>query len=248
MAGFKVFTVFFDRYKTAIRSSQRGLKVDIVNTKSHSGSRLASGFSLIELMAVMVIMTVMLALSAPALSSFKNTVGRKGAINQLLNSFEQARVAALTQGAKVYVGFADSSSQFPDKLKCKAYIIFRDRFDDEPATPQFIPLTKWIMLPQGISLQKVNNDQSTLMSDNARVNVDAGCLPLLSGTVQIPALVFNTSGYIESPGNQYLRLLIYEGFHGVNGPTLSNPNNQKFDVIAFRRFSGRAELFLTAGS
>lgn len=247
VAGSKGLALFLYRHTSAIFPSQWLGSIDIVNTNRHRKRLSASGFSLIELIAVMTIMTVMLALSAPALSSFKDTVGRKGAINQLLNSFEQARVAALAQGTNVYVGFADSSNSFPEKMKCKAYIIFRDRLDSEPALPQYILLTKWIYLPQGIALQKANGDQTSLMSDSARKLLPDKTLPLVAnGSINIPVLQFNSSGFIEFPSSQYLRLLIYEGFHGPNGPSFTNPTNTKFDVIAFRRFSGRAELFLSS--
>jgi len=249
--GRDTFMCNLERYIVAMIPPQSRDIVDIVNTNSQSKRSHSRGFSLLEMMAVMVIMGVMLTLAAPALSSFKNTMGRKGAINQLLNSFEQARVAALTQGVNVYFGFADASSAFPNKLKCKAYIIFRDRSDTDPVgTRAFVPLTKWIQLPQGISFQKVNGDNTTLMADANLFSVEAGCLPVVdkTATIRLPVLTFNTSGYIEKPSRQCMRLLIYEGFHGPSGPNFTNPSNTKFDVIAFRRFSGRAELFLTAGN
>lgn len=184
-------------------------------------------------------MTVMLALSAPALSSFKDTVGRKGAINQLLNSFEQARVAALTQGTNVYVGFADEN--FPENLKCKAYIVFRDG-DADKGENAYVPLTKWVNLPKGISFKKDPGDQSTLMSNSTKQPIPANCLPK-TGAVSLSVLTFNSSGFISTNKN-FLRLLIYEGFHGPNGlPNFTREEKAYFDMIGFRRYSGKAELF-----
>lgn len=215
-----------------------------MNTNRHRKRLSASGFSLIELIAVMTIMTVMLALSAPALSSFKDTVGRKGAINQLLNSFEQARVAALTQGTKVYVGFADEN--FPENLRYKAYIIFRDG-DTDKGEKSIVPLTKWINLPKGISFKK---EENSIISNNLAVRVDipdSKCLPYTE-VGKISALTFNSSGFIDTD-KAYLRLLIYEGFTSANGQVnFTREDKAYFDMIGFRRYSGKAELFTSPRS
>ena len=54
-----------------------------------------SAFTLIEMLAVIAIM---MALIAPAVGNFGSTAGRKGAVNILMNTMEQARVAALESG------------------------------------------------------------------------------------------------------------------------------------------------------
>jgi prepilin-type N-terminal cleavage/methylation domain-containing protein len=97
----------------------------------HKGRhRRSVAFSLLELLVVIAIMAVMMSLLLPAVSGFSSTAGRRGAVNILMNTFEQARVAALESGQTVYVGFADAD--FPvEEMKYSAFIVFRDATDEE---------------------------------------------------------------------------------------------------------------------
>ena len=49
-----------------------------------------------------------------------------------MNTFEQARVAALQTGQNVYVGFADSTFPVAD-MRYAAFVVFRDATDEEKA-------------------------------------------------------------------------------------------------------------------
>lgn len=206
------------------------------------------GFSLIELSVVVAIIVIMAGMSAPALMSLSNQAGRKGAVNILLNTFEQARVVALSTGATTYVGFADST--FPTKeFQYRAFIIFRERTEEDPANPPFVALSKWMFLPKGISFKSLG---AQLLGDTGPNNKmtfqKTDGLPNLSTQTDLRLIGFNSSGQLAYPAgasSAQLKLFIYEGFYSASSANKDFSTNQKnlfFERISFRRFTGRAEL------
>ncbi|MDZ4788287.1 MAG: prepilin-type N-terminal cleavage/methylation domain-containing protein [Blastochloris sp.] len=221
-----------------------------MNTKA-SNLRNRYGFTLVELLAVIMILMVMAAMMAPVVSTLSNQAGRKGAVNILLNSFEQARVTALTTGATTYVGFADAS--FPlEKYRYRAFIIFRERTDDDPSASPYVALTKWNFLPRGVSFKSVG---AHLLGDTGPGNVlDFGPsdgLPNIKTETSLKLIGFNPSGQLSFPSgasSAQLNLFIYEGAYSASSAKKDAPtdkNNVFFERISFRRFTGRAELDVT---
>jgi prepilin-type N-terminal cleavage/methylation domain-containing protein len=219
-----------------------------VNTKEslhiHSSSQ---GFSLTELLVVMAILVLLGAMSAPILSSFSHQVGRKGTVNLLLNTFEQARVVALSTGATTYVGFADK--KFPlEKYRYRAFILFRERTEDDPAAPPYVILTKWTFLPQGISFKSIGPQLLGDTGPDNSMRFDSGDgIPALRQKASLRLIGFNNSGQLSYPSgasSNQLTLFVYEGFYTSGSPgkdNLTNKKNPFFERLSFRRFTGRAE-------
>lgn len=209
----------------------------------------AHGFSLIELLAVICILAIMAAMSAPVLTSLSNQSGRKGAVNILLNSFEQARVTALSNGVNAYVGFANETA-FPasdSPYPYRAFILFRDRTDEDPGTGQYVAMTKWMLLPKNISFKRerysVIGDPSLSVPHTV---ISDGSIPKVGNGTALPAIVFSPSGSIQNPTNTAdLKLYIYEGFFASGKDNFISPNRTFFERLSFRRFTGRAELDIT---
>ncbi len=212
---------------------------DIVNTRACQHLPKRSGFTLLEVMCVLVIMAAMLALVGPSIANFTSRIGRKGAINTMMGTFEQARVAALSQGVPVHVGFA--SDGFPDPFRYRAFKVFRERLDDDPAGVEYVALTRWTALPQGVSF--VNDENNTLLGAPT-VTLPSNLLPPGMTSADVPTVVFNPSGFIETEAGK-LRLMIYEGFDHNGKPNFTRPDRAFFDVINLRKYTGRAEIFLT---
>ncbi len=220
--------------------------IDIVNTRKATSR--AKGFSLIELLAVITIIVIMASMSVPVLTSLSNQSGRKGAVNILLNSFEQARVTALSNGVNAYVGFANETA-FPasdSPYPYRAFILFRDRTDDDPGTGQYIALTKWTLLPKNISFK---SERYSVVGDPSFVPhtvTSDGSIPIVGNGTALPAIVFSPSGSIQNPTNTAdLKLYIYEGFFALGKDNFISPNRTFFERLSFRRFTGRAELDIT---
>ncbi|MDR0534600.1 MAG: prepilin-type N-terminal cleavage/methylation domain-containing protein [Verrucomicrobiales bacterium] len=202
------------------------------------------GFTLLETLTVVSVMAILMATALPAINSMSNSTGRQGAVNTLLNAFEQARIAALTNGVNAYVGFADQSlSQLGTDFPYHAYIIFRDRVDSDPAGVQYVAVTKWMFLPKNISFKR---DCTSLFQDGTAVlSIPSGNLPQLNSGASLPSIVYTPTGAIRTPSNPAnLCLYLYEGVFANNRDTLMTKNSTYFDRITFQRFTGRAEMDL----
>jgi prepilin-type N-terminal cleavage/methylation domain-containing protein len=216
-----------------------GLSFYIVNTRSYS-KRGRRGFTLLEIMCVMVIMGVVLALVGPSIGSFASRIGRKGAINTMMGTFEQARVAALTQGVTVHVAFAGDG--FGDEYRYRSFMVLRERTDEDAPGIEFVPLTKWTPLPKGVSFV---NEKNSLLGVTPIVTLPSELLPVGMSSTAVPTVTFNPSGAIETEAGK-LRLMIYEGFDIDGKPNFSRKDRAYIDVINLRKYTGRAELYLTA--
>ena len=213
-------------------------------------------FTLIELIAVMAIITIMLALLAPAVGNFQSTAGRNGAVNILMNTMEQARVAALESGRTVYVVF--HRQVFPEQ---DAIMVLRAP-DPTTSKPNYEQLTKWIKLPKGVLLHEIGKtdilaqnmpptSSSTGSSDEVTLDPSLSPTPLIpkqSGE-KFNVLAFNAYGGVSYPTvspNSKLMLIVSEGVRGDGGTeaVLSTKKETAggFEIITLRRYTGRASL------
>ena len=203
----------------------------------------------------MGIMLIMVGMLLPALNDVLGSKGRKGAVNILLNTFEQARVAALEQSTDVYVGFADekilnsSTSDTISEYPYRRFIVFRKSspdIDGATAAP-FIPLTKWLSLPKGISFKSKYNP----IVNGQKTTVPGG-FPSLTSSYEIPTIVFNNTGSVEGTTTANLWLFIYEGYYGGGTDVFTRRRGQSdsdstslYERISFSRYTGRAQLDVT---
>lgn len=242
----------FDRVCANIvtTSSLRGdggwgkLRSHAMNTKPVP-SRKAGGFSLIELLSVVAVIALMMSLIAPAVSGFSSTAGRRGAVNTLMNTFEQARVKALESGATVYVVFW--RRVFPEH---DSVMVVSEPQD--PTNP-YNSLTRWIKLPKGILLHQPALGQS-LLSATVPANIfDPSRMPnsfTLGSGEFINILAFNETGVVGFPTSKpYRKLIVSEGVRGAGGTeALISQKKQTsggFEIISISPYTGRAQLDVT---
>ena len=214
--------------------------------------RRVAGFSLVELLLVMAILVAMLSLAGPAIDRIAGVAGRSGAVNVLMNTFEQARVAALESATDVYVVFADRNHPDTDK-RYRAFIVMR-KYDPEldPALPpgtKYVALTKWQFLPKGISFRRV---PSSLVNSDNMTSLDlvgSGATFIGKGTLPatLPYVQFTSTGIIGQPtDSNHLQVFIYEGFFdGSNDVATRKSGGNLLEQISFSRFTGRAQLEVT---
>lgn len=233
------------------RSSLRGvltsnmLRSNAMKSKTRNPGR-SRGFSLIELLAVMAVVSLMVALIMPSVSGLTNTAGRRGAVNTLMNTFEQARVAALESGRPVYVLFWRRT--FPD---ADSIMVLREPEDTSSATWQYEQLTRWIKLPKGVLLHRPSQGASILsqnVADAAGI-FDAAKIPgsASASTADLHVLAFNQSGAVTFPTSKNNRkLIVSEGVRDGGGmEALISQNKQSaggFEIISLSAYTGRAQV------
>lgn len=217
-------------------------------TGTQAGTR--GGFSLVELLAVVALMIILMSLMLPAVKSLVGSAGRRGAISQILGTFDNARVAALESGTSVYVGFADATFPEPD-MRYRSYIVFRPRLDSDdppqgtPGGSPYVFLTKWRRLPQGIAFNS-RIEFSVLGSSGASRTIEpADQFPRIASG-KIPVVEFRSHGGIAQPDSQHLRLFLYEGFYDSGADVVTRRQDELLDVIALARFTGRPRLEVSA--
>lgn len=210
------------------------------------------GFSLVELLTVVAVVAIMMAALAPSISGFSSSAGRRGAVNSLMNTFEQARVAALEVGRPVYVVFW--RRVFPEY---DAFMVVREPEDITVSGWKYEQLTKWRKMPKNILFHQPPVGQS-ILSVAGTGSFSQSSLPnppALAAGESINVLGFNESGAVSFPagGNRsQLKLIVSEGVRG-NGGTEAMISSQKlqsggFEIISFSRFTGRSQLDVTAVS
>ena len=205
-------------------------------------------FSLLELLVVMAVIAIMLALLLPAITGFNRTAGRRGAVNTLMNTFEQARVAALEAGRPVYVVFRRRVFPEPD-----AIMVFRQPEDTTVANWRYEQLTKWIKLPKTVLLHKPGAGES-ILSDSliATDEFDVSRVPnpplLASDDRPLKVLTFNESGGVSVPSDKaYRKLIITEGVRDSSGTEalVGTKGIGGFEIISLSRSTGRSQLDVT---
>jgi prepilin-type N-terminal cleavage/methylation domain-containing protein len=206
-----------------------------------------ASFSLPELLIVMAVMGMMMALLLPAVSGFSSIAGRRGAVNLLMGTFEQARVAAIEAGRPVHVVLYRRNHPEPD-----AVMVVRDPGDASTTDP-FERLTKWIPLPKGVLLH--DPGPVNILSQPQPADFTAARLsptPQVAPGESLNVVTFNASGGVDYPsgGAASRQLYLSEGFRGEGGNEAAISDRKKsrgtgFEVISLSRYTGRAQFDIT---
>lgn len=194
----------------------------------------------------MAIMTILMAMLAPAMKGFSETAGRRGAVTTVMNTLEQARVAALESGRNVTVVFLRGAFPDGDRL-----LVVRE----PEAGTQYEQLSKWIKLPKGVVFFRPTMGGSIFSDsgDNLPSGFDKNNLPVnlptAASTPKVATLQFNPSGQVNYP-NGNLLLHISEGVRDESGVVARIQNSAErlslpFEIISLSKYTGRAQLDVT---
>jgi prepilin-type N-terminal cleavage/methylation domain-containing protein len=202
---------------------------------------ISHGFSLLEMLVVIGLIAVLTALTLPSLKGLLGVGGRAGGASVVQSALEQARLAALETGLTTYVGFpmdvADKEAAY------SSIILFREPTPEEAtAGKAYVPLSRWLRLPQGIYLQE--GEDFAARTTNISAQALATQLPKLStssGPVAIDkvrAIAFDRFGKLKHAGAP-VDFLVGE----KSGPTnsfLGQTNN--FIQLTVQPLTGRVRV------
>jgi prepilin-type N-terminal cleavage/methylation domain-containing protein len=203
------------------------------------------GFTLLELLAVMGIISLLLVALVPAVTSLSKSGGRRAARNSLLGGIEQARAEAIKSSQATYVvfpAFTSGTQSTLDRYNYRSYAIF----EDDAANPGNVKqLTDWKSFPTGVALRAAGTAALSNLADPATLTPsvafsfapDASAAPL-------KCFKFNSNGEVQAPAGNVL-LGIFEGY--VNSGTEiattkdASGNPSAVEYVMVSQFTGRAE-------
>ena len=158
-------------------------------------------FTLAELLAVIVIMSLLMVVVIPGISGMTRGASLRGATMQVRTSLVAARQTAITRRANVSVLFPTALAN-NDVKNHRAIAIYTN--GASAGVSGFV--SAWEFLPLGIVFQRVAGTKAIPVSvwDPGQMSIDA--------------VTFNRLGEFSSTGNAQAQFLLLEGF--VNGNTI----------------------------
>ncbi|NCY22347.1 prepilin-type N-terminal cleavage/methylation domain-containing protein [bacterium] len=205
--------------------------------KSYAFRLSHSGFSLVELMAVVGIMALLAVVGVPALKGLTGSGGRKQAMSQLLGALEVARNTAISSGTNAAVIFPDSSFSLGDayKYRSMAVVAWNPTNSQSPATM----VSSWIALPQGIAF--FPNSINALPS---ATNIALRILTTLESAKSYQAVVFQPDGALSETHINSNGQFPTNGIAFFEGTVTGNNTNgasrmTNFETVRLTRYTGR---------
>lgn len=206
------------------------------------------GFTLIELLTVITIMAILGGVSISAIPGIRSSYQRKQAVDIVMTTIEQARVAALQSGENVYVilALARDNGVSPDGL-----IVVGDQPIGSSSTG-LVLYTHWVRLPLGVRFRSSLNTLA-VSAYPSQVNVVTQ-LPPIAGNPSYAGFTFNSTGTLAYPASGGLDLALFEGIRGsrgnetARGPSAKAAENGTgsltdaglYEVVRLDRYNGRS--------
>lgn len=198
------------------------------------------GFTLVELLIVVALITILTGLIAPSIQGLLGVGGRQGGVNALSAALEQARLSAMQSGVKAYLAFP---SGVGTDLDASSFIVLRQATEEEKQSgaADYKAVTRWLRLPIGIFLERGDN------FDNGTETLSAGTgIPKLAGQspANLKAITFDRFGKLS--GNDEIHIKLGEKASGDAPGFLRNTDNYVEFII--HPLTGRVEVRERAGS
>ncbi len=191
--------------------------------------RWTNGFTLVEMLVVMVIAGILIGLSIPAVTSLMSSGGVGAGAREVANTLNLARQVAITQRTYARVVFQYSGTVgsviHPD-MQYRAYAVMTNRNNSATPPTPWVYMTKWEYLPLGaVFLQTIPGGGLGALDDLNSLNQAQLPFPSAAFPNNIAMLAYiefgPTGAGTAVPPNSATSstLAITEGFTTVNGNT-----------------------------
>jgi len=111
--------------------------------------RRTNGFTLVEMLTVLVIVGILIGLAIPAVTSLMSSGGVSAAAREVANTLSLARQVAITQRTYARVVFPYWQTGTRPDMWYHTYAVMTNRSNSASATTSWAYLTKWEYLPLG---------------------------------------------------------------------------------------------------
>jgi len=201
------------------------------------------GFSLLELLVAIVLITLLLTLISPAMNGFRGSAARKGAVSLVMTTLEQARILAIETGREVVVVFWKKNGTAGTPADEQDAMIVLRRNETETGWEQ---MNRWIKIPHGILFP--SDDTASSILCNVPTEDIHSILPHSPTSEHLGAVHFSPSGAVQRPGTSAgLRIALTEGRRGADGALLAEKQNSgTYEIISLARYTGRATLDISS--
>ncbi len=194
----------------------------MVRTRKHA-------FTLVELLAVIVIMTIIMGMAGPAFTKLFSGTGVESASRMIGSQLRLARQHAITQRTRVAVllpgnqgGSTHDDKKFSAMRVCEV--------DDSNQFVRWVPNTKWVFLPNGAVVYEIDQTQGLTSSGGSITNA---CLTVTGipgfggGSNDSRAIIFRPTGRLpDNFGFASRYIFILEGaYAGSDKPIVKNADN-----------------------
>lgn len=124
--------------------------------------RKSQAFSLVELLAVILLVSVLMTLMVPAINALLGISGPRGGVNALAAAIDNAKLAAMENGVTVYLGFPTTSENTENAFS--HMIVFREAKPGE--SRPFTALSRWMPFPRGVFFESEDLEPVDAGTDN----------------------------------------------------------------------------------
>jgi prepilin-type N-terminal cleavage/methylation domain-containing protein len=193
-----------------------------------------AGFTLVEMLIVAALIALLSALTLPALRGLVGASGVRGAVGSVLGTLEQARNAAIETGTFVYVGFPADGFEDDAVARSSLIVVRGPSPASDPGDTAFVPLSRWIKLPQGVVVDASGADLET--PDNFTPDT----IPKLANrrVGGIKAIRIDRFGRIRNgTDGDELKITVGEGV--VNGGEITWTGKDGARTLVAQRLTGR---------